>query len=322
MRRLFGRAVALVPPAAARWIPPSWATEAILTRMRRDPAWLPPGNLEIAFRLQGTLRRIADPDGGNRWLHHRWIRLADELREDLNDTFAFPPGFAAVCLGVGTRNGLSFPLLIGLMGAERVEAVEPEPLGEGEEWRLLQGLGETALHALIGEAHGDASALPRFVHLGPLLRGESLRHSLTPALSWRQGLAESPGLAPDSIDLITSRSVMEHVADPAAAYAAMAGSLRLGGVLHHDVDFSGHETDRFAFYRRPPAAPGAAFDGLNGLRLSDHVSILRDLGLHVKVKRQLRETGPIERATLAPRFAKYDDADLLTTRAVLVAQRN
>ncbi len=326
VRRRVRRTLARAALAAGRWVPPAWAAEALLTRMRRDPTWLPPGNLEIAYRLNGVLRRLADPDGANRWLHHRWARLASELREDLEDTFAFPRGFVAVCLGAGKRNGLAFPLLIGLMGAGRVEAVEPEPIGTDEEWRLLQGLGETALRALMGEAGVSGldttpESLARFVRLGPLLRGESLADALAPGLVWRRSTAESPHMPPGSVDLVTSRSVMEHVANPAAAYAAMATALRPGGVLHHDIDFTAHDADRFAFYRRPPAAAGAALDGLNELRLGDHVAILRGLGLDVTVRRQGREAGPIDRATLSPRFAGYGDDDLLTTRAVLVARQ-
>jgi len=294
--------------------------------MRRDRSWLPPGNVEIAHRLDGVLRRLADPDGGNRWLRHRWAQLAGELREDLDGAFSFPRGFVGVCLGAGTRNGLSLPLLIGLMGAERVEAVEPEPLNVDDEWRLLQGLGETTLHALIGEAtvpgiETTRDALARFVHLGPLFRGESLARALASGLVWRRGTAESLDLPSGSVDLITSRSVMEHVANPAAAYASMTKFLRPQGVLHHDVDFTSHDVEPFAIYRRPPRAAGGALDGLNELRLGDHVAILRGLGLDVKVKRQERAVGSVERKTLAPRFARYNDDDLLTTRAVLVARR-
>lgn len=303
------------------------AAEALLSRMRRDSAWLPPGNVEIAHRLDGVLRRLADPDGGNRWLHHRWARLACELREDLEGLFPFPPGFVAVCLGAGKRNGLSLPLLIGLMGAGRVEAVEPEPLGTDEEWRLLQGLGETALTALIGEAQVPGldttrEALTRFVRLGPLFRGESLARTLAPGLVWRRSTAESLELPPGSVDLITSRSVMEHVANPASAYAAMARVLRPGGVLHHDIDFTAHDADSFAFYWRPPLGTNkTALDGLNELRLSDHLAILRGLGLEVSVRRQAQAAGPVDRARLSPRFSRYTDDDLATTRAALVARK-
>lgn len=327
VRRRMSEALAGATMAASRFVPPAWAAEALLVRMRRDRAWLPPGNLEVAYRLDGALRRLKDPDGRNRWLHHRWAQLASELREDLEGVFSFPRGFVAVCLGAGTRNGLSFPLLIGLMGADRIEAVEPESLRGDQEWRLLQGLGETVLHALIGEAgvpglETTPEALGRLVHLGPLFRGEGLAQVLAPGLVWRQTTAESLDLPPGSVNLVTSRSVMEHVADPAAAYTAMARVLRPGGVLHHDVDFTAHHADRFAFYRLPPVATGGtAFDGLNELRLSDHVAILRGLGLDVTVRRQQRESSCVDRTTLAPRFASYGDEDLMTTRAVLVARK-
>lgn len=294
--------------------------------MRQNPDWLPPGNVELAYRLDGVLRRLADPIGGNRWLYHRWAHLARELREDIEGVFAFPAGFVAVCLGVGTRNGLSFPLLVGLMGASRVEAVEPEQLKIEDEWRLLQGLGETALNALIGEAgvpgiETSHQVLSRYVRLGPLLRGERLTGVLAPGLVWKQSTADNLGLLAGSVDLVTSRSVMEHVADPAAAYTALTAALRPGGVQHHDIDFTAHDADPFAFYRRPKVTTGPGFDGLNELRIGDHVAILRRLGLDVTVRRQERQAGTMDRSTLALRFRHYNDGDLLTTRAVLVARK-
>jgi SAM-dependent methyltransferase len=324
--RRMRHALSEVGLAVGRRLPPDWAAEALLARLRADPGWLPPGNLEIAHRLDGALRRLADPGGGNRWLHHRWARLACELREDLEGTFAFPSGFTAVCLGVGIRNGLAFPLLVGLMGARRVKAVEPEPLAVDEEFRVLWGLGETALRVLAGEAgvpglDAHPAALSRFVRLGPLLRGESLAGALAPDLVWRRGTAESLELEPASVDLVTSRSVMEHVADLHSAYRAMATALRPGGVLHHAVDLSSHDPDELAMYRRPSLAPGARLDGINEQRLSDHVVILRDLGLEVWVRRQVRTAEPIDREAIQPRFRRYADEDLLTTGAVLVARR-
>ena len=114
---------------------------------------------------------------------------------------------------------------------------------------------------------------------------------------------------------------MEHVADPPAAYAAMATVLRPGGVLYHDIDFTAHSANRFAFYQRPPLAHArTAFDGLNELRVGDHIRILRSLGLEVTVKRQEQAEERIDRTTLTPRFAHYSDDDLLTTRAVLIGR--
>ena len=222
---------------------------------------------------------------------------------------------------------MSFPLLIGLMGAARVEAAEPESLNACKEWQLLQGLGEMALQCLIGEAGQlglDTSprALGTFVHLGPLFRGEPMASSLAPGLAWKQSTAESLDLAPTSVDLLTSRSVMEHVANPAAAYAAMARILRPGGVLHHDIDFTAHDPERFAFYwREPSGTQRAAFDGLNELRLSDHVGILQRLGLEVTLKRREQAAESMDRTALAPRFAHYSDDDLRTTRAVLIGRK-
>jgi len=50
--------------------------------------------------------------------------------------------------------------------------------------------------------------------------------------------------AADSLDLIFSHSVMEHVADPASTYTACHRWLKPGGVLSHKIDHSSHGITR------------------------------------------------------------------------------
>jgi hypothetical protein len=134
----------------------------------------------------------------------------------------------------------------------------------------------------------------------------------------RSGL-EAARLEPGSVDLVSSRSVLEHVSAFDAFADALAEAVRTDGVVYHDVDLTAHsESGPFAFYY--DAAPAS---GLNELRLSDHVEALERRGFETTVLRTNRaEASALDRNRLAERFRRYDDDDLLTTRAVIVARRS
>jgi hypothetical protein len=284
---------------------------------------VPPGNVELAFRLDGALRRLADPAGANRWLLHRWRGLATELVRDVEGAFSFVPGFRALCLGVGTRNPLAFPLLVGLTGASVVHALEPE--ARGDDWRTLWGLSETVIAVLSGTVDvpgldARREAVARFVHLGPLLQGAPLAEVLTDALRWH-GCGIEDAHIEGGVHLVTSRSVLEHLAEPARAVAALARLVPPGGVMHHDVDLSSHEADDpLALYRRPRGG-NRGLDGLNGLRLSEWQTLLGDAGFAVTVLRTRRFEGTLAREAWAPRWADLGEDDLRTIGAVLLCRR-
>lgn len=93
--------------------------------------------------------------------------------------------------------------------------------------------------------------------------------------------------AADSLDLIFSHSVMEHVADPAATYVACHRWLKPGGVVSHKVDHSSHGITRAwnGHYSLSDALWSAIFGKrpylLNRMRPRQHIDALRAAGLEL-----------------------------------------
>lgn len=93
--------------------------------------------------------------------------------------------------------------------------------------------------------------------------------------------------SPASLDFVFSHSVMEHVDDPAATYAACAMWLRAGGVMSHKIDHSSHGLTRRwnGHYSLPPAIWSLIYGRrpylLNRLRPNVHLDMIRAAGLEI-----------------------------------------
>jgi SAM-dependent methyltransferase len=129
--------------------------------------------------------------------------------------------------------------------------------------------------------------------------------------------------SPGSIDIVYSRSVLEHVMEIEAAMAGLVRALRPGGIMFHDIGLDAHDSrDPIGFYY---AARGRAVDvysGLNLWRLSDFIALFEKLGCKVEII--ATETLPlsrIDRSRLLPHFAGRSDEDLRTIGAKLLIRK-
>jgi SAM-dependent methyltransferase len=91
-------------------------------------------------------------------------------------------------------------------------------------------------------------------------------------------------------DFIVSCAVMEHLYDPLAALRAMAAALKPGGAMVHIVDCSDHgrfsdSMHDLSFLRISPALyyPIKVNSGLNRVRLSAYVSVMKEIGAEYKI---------------------------------------
>jgi hypothetical protein len=131
----------------------------------------------------------------------------------------------------------------------------------------------------------------------------------------------------ESIQLILSHSVLEHVVDLPLVYRAMAGWLVPGGLMSHQIDFGCHglskewngyracsETHwRLVLGRRPYLINREPYSTHRRLIEANHFELITEL--------KASRCDGIERARLAPRWKHLDDEDLNCSGVFLQARK-
>jgi SAM-dependent methyltransferase len=161
-----------------------------------------------------------------------------------------------------------------------------------------------------------------------LLSDCSRRHGLPPdfirARTSRVSSLET--LEPDSVDLILSNSVLEHVIDLAALNRQLVRILRPGGWMIHIVDyrdhFSAYPYHHLIWSRRTWDRwfnPG----DLPRWRITDHVQAFENLGLKVQiiVARSYPEAFDEIRDRVHPEFTGYPEDQLSVAWGVIQVQK-
>lgn len=132
----------------------------------------------------------------------------------------------------------------------------------------------------------------------------------------------------DTVDLITSQAVLEHVKDMAGHYKFQHGLLKSGGVALHQIDFKAHGTSLLwnghwgyspSEYERVMKA--YTFRWINRLPLGRHLALAEEAGFAVvDVERNIRRDG-ISRGEVSAEFADITDADLVTSSALVILRK-
>jgi hypothetical protein len=131
----------------------------------------------------------------------------------------------------------------------------------------------------------------------------------------------------DSVDMIFSQAVLEHVDDLAGVYAAMRGWLRNGGIMTHQIDYRSHgKADSWDGHWTYSNAAWKLVVGrrpylLNRVSHSGQLRQLRAAGFEVVSETLYREPSHIRRADLAPHLRGIPDDDLTISGAFVVARK-
>ena len=137
----------------------------------------------------------------------------------------------------------------------------------------------------------------------------------------------------DSVDLIFSQAVLEHVEDLRNTYHAMYRWVKKGGFISHQIDFESHGlSDQWNGHWSFSDLTWKLMKGkrqylINREPLSKHLEAAQDAGFEIisviPVKSFPHEEymGTIERSQLAKKFKNMSEEDFTTTSAYILAKK-
>jgi hypothetical protein len=139
---------------------------------------------------------------------------------------------------------------------------------------------------------------------------------------------EHRSIEPGSAELVLSHSVMQYSTDLAMAYKAMYEWLKPGGMISHQIDFSGLQFAReewnshwsredWTWRMIVGDRPGA----INRLPFSAHVSTIRSVGFEIACAMTNTDPSGIPREALTGRWAGLSDSDLRTRGGFIQARK-
>lgn len=164
-----------------------------------------------------------------------------------------------------------------------------------------------------------------------LARIEAMQRSLQEGsgmIAYSAPWQDASVLQPNTIDWCVSQAVLEHVADPAAAWAAMALWLKPGGLTSHSIDFRSHGfttqwNGHWACSELEwTLLAGRRIYSLNRAASSDHHRMIATVGLDVVRSIPDFGQGGITRRNLSRRFQSMSDEDLRTSGVFVIARKS
>jgi hypothetical protein len=143
------------------------------------------------------------------------------------------------------------------------------------------------------------------------------------AIAYRVPWYQASVIERDSVDMLYSQAVLEHVDDLATTYAAMASWLKPGGFASHEIAFSAHQlTPEWNGHWTISDPVWKVIRGkrpylLNREPASTHIGFLKRSGLQIVNEVRMQVKSDVARKRLARRFRDMSDDDL-TTQAMFV----
>ena len=180
-------------------------------------------------------------------------------------------------------------------------------------------------HAVLSDARMAVALLPeRIERIRISLRDTSAAGSM---IQYRAPWSSEQVLERESVDMILSQAVLEHVDDLPDTYRAMQAWLRPGGFLSHQVDFRCHNMAKT--WNGHLTYSDLVWTLIRGKRpylinrepFSAHLRMLDKVGF-AEPRTLVQETpSGVARQNLAKRYAELPDSDLSTSSALIQAER-
>ena len=131
----------------------------------------------------------------------------------------------------------------------------------------------------------------------------------------------------ESIDLILSHSVLEHVSDLRKTYSALKSWLKPGGYMSHQIDFTSHGLARqWNGYRAYSDFTWKLIEGkrpftINRQPLSVHLGLLVENGFEVVSTLRNDCLDGVSRSRLSGKWSTLSDDDLDCSGAFIIAKK-
>jgi SAM-dependent methyltransferase len=299
--------------------------------------------------VPGMQRLLPKPHAGKRpptaYFYGVWLKHLAILRE--NGLYRSPRSVAE--LGPGDCLGLGIAAL--LCGAERFIGLDVVAhTNPAQNLQVLDELVELFRRRAPRPAKGwpdfdrylDAGYFP-----GRTLTAESLAVWLAPgrvenirnmlrhpgegtggmALAYQAPWSDSAAIMRDSVDLIISQAVLEHVSDIKKTYDAMYLWLKPGGVMSHQIDFRSHDmTSEWNGHRAIPDWLWSVMVGkraylINCEPWSAHEAAMTDAGFEIVCAMQQYRMDGISRSRLTQRWRGLTDDDLNCSEVFVQARK-
>lgn len=151
--------------------------------------------------------------------------------------------------------------------------------------------------------------------------------SETSMIKYKVPWTESRVLEAESVDMIYSQAVLEHVDDLRRTYQAMSYWLKPNGFMSHTIDFKCHGTaDEWNGHWVYSDFIWGLIRGkrpylLNRAPCSTHIRIISDLGFTLLCSLKTTSTSNLALEQLAPRFRSITEEDLVTSGVFIQAQK-
>jgi len=177
-------------------------------------------------------------------------------------------------------------------------------------------------HILTDEHLARALAPSRVARIRDSIRDQGRDDSM---IEYRTRWFDEAAVERESVDMLYSQAVLEHVDDLPGTYRAMRLWVKNGGMLSHSIDFRCHSTanDWNGHWRYSDRIwrliRGRRSYLLNREPYSAHLQLLRDNGFELTLKQPDTAKSRFKREDLAPRFRNLSDEDLTTCTAVIQA---
>ena len=180
-------------------------------------------------------------------------------------------------------------------------------------------------HILTDKCLDEALKTKRIELIRNLLLAPGGRNEGNIELSYFVPWYDSKVIREESIDMIYSQAVLEHVNDLAYTYEALNRWLKPGGIMSHQVDFKSHGIAKvwnghwtcsdFVWTLIKGKKPYI----INRLPHSVHINLLRKFNFEVICDIKIKDTSGIQMKHLTPRFRNINYDDLVTSGAFIQA---